>query len=220
MLSEELGAEVELQCPTMVDQNHTYCTAVVSGEEELVFPVRVVSRGDDLDYTTKRWVSGKRMVELGKHTLEEKFDIKVDSLTCPPISHMPDGAKVRCDASAEGIDIPLEVSMVVKVRKLEFKPVGGVVFGDEAARVAHETLHEQGVHTEVSCSRPVVVSVVGKRFECNAVMPDKTVSTVHYLITDTKGSFELGTEPPTAGGSSAQGHDHDHDHEQEGDTPT
>ncbi len=205
MLSEELGTTVELQCPAMIDQNHTYCTAVVPAEDDLVFPVQVVSRGTELDYTTKLWVFGTRMVALGKHALEEKFDITVSSLTCPTISHMPEGTTVRCQASAEGIIIPIEVGMVVKVRKLSFEPVGGVVLGEHAARTAHEALHEEGVHAEVTCERRVVVSVPGKRFECKALMPDETVSTLHYLITGTDGTFEFGTEPPA---SEASG-DHD-----------
>lgn len=196
MLSEELGTEVKLECPAMVDRSAQYCTAVVPGEDDLAFPVRVTSRGGELSYATKRWVSGTRMVEQGKHAFEEKLDIAVDSLTCPKISHMPDGTTVRCEASAEGIAIPIDVSMVVKVRKLDFEPVGGVVFGDNAARAGHETLREQGVHAEVTCPRRVVVSVPGKRFECNALMPDQAVSTIHYLITGTDGTFELGTEPP------------------------
>ena len=199
MLSEELGTEVELECPAMVDHSHHYCTAVVPAHEDLAFPVRVSSRGDELDYTTKRWVTGTRMTELGKHALEEKFDIEVDSLSCPTISHMPDGAKVRCDARAEGVDIPLEVSMVVKVRKLDFEPIGGVIFGEHAARVAHETLHEQGVHADVTCKRRVIVSVPGKRFECEASMPDKSVKKIHYLVNDADGAFEIGTEPPSGG---------------------
>ncbi len=196
MLSEELGAEVELECPPMVDQRPHYCTAMVVGDDELAFPVRVTSRGNDLDYTTKSWVSGTRMVELGTHALSEKLDIAVDSLTCPKISHMPDGTTVRCDAKAEGVSIPVDVRMVVKVRKLEFEPVGGVVLGDDAARAAHEMLHERGTHAEVSCKRRVVVSVPGKRFECEARLPDQTVRTIHYLVTGNDGGFELGTEPP------------------------
>ena len=197
-LSKELGTEVQVECPTMVDQHYHYCTAVVPGEDELAFPVRVKSRGDELEYTTKRWVTGATMVKLGKHALKEKLDIAVDSLSCPMISHMPDGTKVRCDASAEGVDIPIEVGMVIKVRKLDFQPVGGVIFGDRAARVAHETLHEQGLHAEVRCPRQVVVSTPGKRFECEAVLSDKSVRSVHYLVTSSDGAFDLGTEPPKA----------------------
>lgn len=196
MLSEELGAEVVLECPAMIDQSHHYCTAVVPSEDDLAFPVRVVSRGNELDYATKRWVSGKRMVDLGTHALEEKFGIAVDSIECPPISHMPDGAKVRCEATSQGVSIPLEVSMVVKVRKLHFEPVGGVVFGEEAARVAHEKLLERGLNAQVSCPRRVVVSVVGSRFECQATMPDKTISAVRFSITDADGSFEIDAELP------------------------
>lgn len=196
MLSEELGAEVQLQCPAMVDRNHIYCTAVVPAKDDLAFPVRVVSRGQELDYTTKFWVFGTKMVALGKHALEEKFDIPVTSLTCPPISHMPEGTTVRCDAQAEGVAIPVEVSMVIKVRKLKFRPVGGVVLAEHAARAAHESLLEQGINAEVTCARPVVVSVPGGRFECTALMPDRTASTIHYLITSTDGAFELGIEPP------------------------
>lgn len=222
MLSEELGTEVELQCPAMVDRSHIYCTAVVPAKDDLAFPVRVVSRGQDLDYSTKLWVSGTRMVDLGTHALEEKFDIAVTSLTCPTISHMPEGTTVRCDASAEGVAIPVEVSMVVKVRKLSFQPVGGVVLGEHAARVAHEKFHEQGVHAKVTCARPVVVSVPGTRFECKALLPDQTISTIHYLITSTEGTFELGTEPPQGEGIGAPAppegtppntdHDRDHGH--------
>lgn len=211
MLSEELGTEVELECPAMIDQNHHYCTAVVPAEDDLAFPVRVVSRGNELDYATKRWVSGKRMVDLGTHALEEKFDIEVDSLECPSISHMPDGATVRCDATSQGVSIPLEVSMVVKVRKLHFEPVGGVVFGDEAARVAHVALHERGIHAEVSCPRRVVVSVAGTHFECQATMPDKSISTLRFSITDTNGTFVLDAELPEARGPA----DFDHSHEEE-----
>ena len=214
MLSEELGTEVKLECPAMIDQSHHYCTAVVPAHEGLAFPVRVVSRGNELDYATKRWVSGKRMVDLGTHTLEEKFDIEVDSLECPPISHMPDGATVRCEATSQGVSIPLEVSMVVKVRKLHFEPVGGVVFGDEAARVAHEALHEQGVHAEVSCPQKVVVSVAGTHFECQATMPNKTVTAVRFAITDANGSIELDADLPEDPAPA----DSDHDHE--GETPT
>jgi len=196
-LSEELGMAVKLQCPTMVDNSYHYCTAVVPEQDDLAFPVRVTSRGDELDYTTKRWVTGARMEELGRHALKEKLDIEIDSLSCPRISHMPEGATVRCDAVAEGVTIPIEVAMVLKVRKLEFTPVGGVVSGDQAARVAHETLHEQGVHAEVSCDLSVIASVPGRRFECEALIAGKPVSTVHFLITDADGSFEVGTEPPT-----------------------
>ncbi|MEX1367885.1 MAG: hypothetical protein AB1Z98_32450 [Nannocystaceae bacterium] len=214
MLSEELGTEVKLECPAMVDRSPQYCTAVVPGEDDLVFPVRVTSRGDELDYATKRWVTGTRMVELGTHVLEEKLGIAVDSLTCPKISHMPDGTTVRCEASAEGITIPIDVRMVVKVRKLDFEPVGGVVLGEDAARVAHETLHEQGVHAEVTCPRRVVVSVPGKRFECDALMPDQAVGTIHYLITGPDGTFELGTEPPKMGAPSGSDPTHElEDHE-------
>ena len=197
-LSEELGTEVKLQCPTMVDNSYHYCTAVIPAQDDLAFPVRVTSRGDELDYTTKRWVTGARMEELGTHALKEKLDLDVDSFACPRISHMPDGAKVSCEATVEGVTIPVEVGMVLKVRKLEFEPVGGVIFGDQAARVAHETLHERGVHAEVTCDRAVVVSVPGRRFECEAHIAGKPVSTVHFLITSAEGAFELGTEPPSA----------------------
>jgi hypothetical protein len=172
---------------------------VVPEHEDLAFPVRVKSRGDKLEYTTKRWVSGTRMVKLGKHALEEKLGITVDALKCPMISHMPDGAKARCEASAEGVVIPIEVAMVIKVRKLSFEPTGGVIFGEEAARVAHEKLLERGVNADVRCPRKVVVSVPGKRFECNAILPDKTVGAIHFLITGRNGTFELGTEPPKTG---------------------
>ncbi len=203
-LSKELGTEVKLQCPTMIDRHYHYCTAVVVGEEELAFPVRVMSRGNELEYTTKRWVTGANMVKLGKHALTEKLDIAVDSLTCPRISHMPDGTKVHCEASAEGVTIPVEVSMVMKVRKLHFVPVGGVVVGSNAARAAHEMVGgDQGVYAEVKCPRQVVVSVPGKRFECQAVMPDKTTHTIHFLITSKDGKFVLGTEPPQGKDSNA-----------------
>lgn len=196
-LSKELGTEVKLECPTMIDQHYHYCTAVVVGEEDLAFPVRVKSRGNELEYTTKRWVTGANMVRLGKHALTKKLDIAVDSLTCPKVSHMPDGAKVRCEATAEGIEIPVEVSMVIKVRKLHFEPLGGVVFGRDAARVAHEKLGEDGVYTEVKCSHMLVVSVPGKRFECEAMLPDETTRTIHFLITSENGDFVFGTEPPS-----------------------
>ena len=220
MLSEELGTAVELQCPPMVDRTQHYCTAVVPAYEDLVFPVRVISRGDELDYSTKLWITGARMEELGRHALQEKLDIAVDSLACPPISHMPEGATARCEASAEGITIPVEVVVVVKVRKLSFEPVGGVVFGHQAARVAHETLHEEVGHAEVTCPRKVVVSVPGRRFECTAVLPDETVRTIHYLITSAEGTFELGTEPPEAGTAegpaapeeASAGHEHEGEH--------
>ena len=195
-LSEDLGTEVNVQCAAMVDRQHQYCTAVVPAEDDLAFPVRVKFRGDELDYTTKRWVPGARMVKLGKHALSEKLDIAVDSLTCPRISHMPDGTKVRCEASAEGVSIPIEVAMVVKVRKLTFEPVGGVIFGQDAARDGHQKLHDEGVHVEVTCSEKAIVSVPGKRFQCQATLPDKTTRAIHYLITGTGGQYELGTAPP------------------------
>jgi hypothetical protein len=203
MLSEELGSEVKLRCPPMVDNTSHYCTAVVPDQDDLVFPVRVVSRGNELDYATKSWVFGKRMVKLGEHALQEKYDLAVHELKCPPISHMPDGATARCEAQFEGVTIPIEVSMVEKVRKLSFRPVGGVVFGETAARVAHERIHESGEHVEVTCPRTVIVSVPGKRFECEALKSDKTSITIHYLITDSEGGFELGTTPPEAGGAAA-----------------
>ena len=106
MLSEELGTEVKLECPAMVDSSPHYCAAVVPGEDDLVFPVRVTPQGDKLDYTTKSWVTGTRMVRLGKHALQEQLDIAVDSLTCPRISHMTNGTTMRCEASAEGYRHP------------------------------------------------------------------------------------------------------------------
>lgn len=199
MLAEEIGVEVELQCPPMINHTFQYCTAVVPQQEDLAFPVRVISRDNELDYSTENWVSGRRMNELGTHTLREKYDIEVDSVSCPPISHMPDGATVRCEAKAEGVEIPLEVGMVVKVRKLEFRPAGGVVFGKEAAEAAHVALLEDGINADVTCARRVIVSVPGKRFECDARMPDNTRSKIHFLITDARGTLELGTRPPEAG---------------------
>jgi hypothetical protein len=197
-LSEELGTEVKVHCPTMVDNSYHYCTAEVSDDEGLTFPVRIKPRGGDVDYTTKRWVTSARMVALGKHHLGEKLGIEVDSMTCPRISHMPDGTKVRCDATAEGIAIPIEVGMVIKVRKLSFEPVGGVVFGKRAAELAHvRLLEDKGLNVKVECPQKVIVSVPGKRFECEATMPDDTVATIHFLITGKDGQLELGTEPPS-----------------------
>lgn len=198
-LSEELGTEVKVHCPTMIDNSYHYCTAEVTGREDLVFPVRIKPRGGDVDYTTKRWVTGARMVALGKHHFGEKFGITVDSLTCPMISHMPDGTKVRCEARIEGVDVPVEVSMVTKVNKLSFEPVGGVVFGGQAAERAKSALRrDEGLDADVTCPQPVIVSVPGKRFECEATVAGETARTVHFLITDTDGNFALGTEPPTA----------------------
>lgn len=195
-LSEELGAEVKVHCPTMVDQSYHYCTAEVTGHEDLAFPVRIKPGGDELHYTTKRWVTGARMVALGKHHLDEKLGITVDSLSCPMISHLPDGAKVRCEAQAEGVHIPIEVGMVIKVRKLSFEPIGGVVVGKRAAERAQKELREKGIDAEVKCPRRLVVSVSGKRFECEATLPDKTMRVVHFLITGTNGELLLGLEPP------------------------
>ena len=199
MLGEELGTAVELECPPMVDQTAHYCTAVLVDDEELVFPVRVISNGNDLEYTTKDWVPGARMEALGRHALEEKFNLAVDAIKCPTISHMPDGATVQCEAVAEGVTMSLDASMVVKVRKLSFKPVSGVVYGDAVARAAHEALHEKGVHAEVTCAQRVVVSVPGKRFECDAGVPGGEPKTVHVLINDAAGSFVVDDEPPKAG---------------------
>lgn len=202
-LAGELGTDVKLRCPTLVEGQYSYCTATVHDGEELAFPVRVERRGDDIDYTTKRWVPGLKMVELGKHALSEKLGLTVDTFSCPVIAHLPDGAKVRCEAQAEGVTIPVEVGIVAKVRKLTFEPVGGVVFGEKLASVAHEKLHNEGVHAEVTCPFEIAVSVPGKRLECTAVTPDETERTVVVRVEDTQGAVEFATEPADTGGDEA-----------------
>lgn len=203
-LSKELGTEVRLECPAMIDQHYHYCTAVLVEDEEVVFPVRVKSRGNELDYATKRWVTGDTMVSMGKHALTEKLDIPVEKMECPRISYMPDGAKVRCDAHAKGVDIGVEVSMEMKVRKLHFEPVAGIILGVDTERAAHEMLGEKGVYTEVKCERTVWVSVPGKRFTCEAKMPDGDATTIHFLVTSKDGKFELGRTPPPGDGSDTE----------------
>ena len=202
-LANELGTDVTLRCPTLVGGQYSYCTATVQDGEELAFPVRIMRQNDDIDYTTKRWVPGLKMVELGKHALREKLELTVDTLSCPVIAHMPDGAKVRCEARSEGVAIPVEVGIVAKVRKLSFEPVGGVVFGEKLASLAHETLHKKGVHAEVSCPFEIAVSVPGKRLECTAVIPNETERTIYVLVKDSEGAVELDEEPPGPEGDEA-----------------
>ncbi len=205
-LTEELGTEVKVECPTMIDGAHHYCTAEVQGEDGVVFPVRVKPRGSDVDYTTERWVTGARMVALGKHHFQEKLGITVDSLTCPRISHMPDGTKVRCEATAEGVAIPIEVAMVAKVRKLSFDPTGGVVVSNRAAELAHvRLLEDEELNVQVKCPPSVMVSVPGKRFECEASSPDGKAVTIHFLVTGTNGELVMGTEPPKDPGPDSGG---------------
>lgn len=203
-LSKELGTEVHLECPMMIDQHYHYCTAVVPEVDDLAFPVRVLSRGDELEYTTKRWVTGANMVQLGKHALKEKLDVDVEDLSCPKVSYMPDGATVRCEAKAKGVTMGIDVSMVMKVRKLHFEPVSGVVLGVDASKAGHKFLGSENVYAEVSCARAVIVSVPGKRFTCEATMPDAGKRTIHYVVTSTDGTFALGDVPPPAEGVTAE----------------
>ena len=81
-LSKEIGTAVKLECPTMIDGHAHYCSAVVAeeGKDDIVFPVRVTSRGDELHYATKRWVTAAHMEKLGTHALKEKLDIPVEKI--------------------------------------------------------------------------------------------------------------------------------------------
>ena len=58
--------------------------------------------------------------------------------------------------------IPVEVTMIVKVRKLNFMPVGGVVLGADAARTAHKMFGDEGLYANVKCPKQVVFGPLPK----------------------------------------------------------
>jgi len=197
-IREEIATHIDddfkVTCPKIEKDAITSCSVEVVGG--LTFAVEVKAGGGKVTYESKAVVFGKGFAPGLKREVEKTFGLMLDEVSCPPVTAAHKGAEGVCIGQASGVKVPIALRFTGG-GDFDFRPVGGVVSSDKAAKLVVKQFASQNIEVKAECGPPAMrVSVPRSTFQCKATDGAGKSIPIYFKVKNASGDVDMSAQEP------------------------